>query len=87
MEMDGLKRSILWVALLPEVEGPVLAGMTRVLSLLKESDELFKLGRLKRADAIQAASALEQSIQANKKWTHEDIGLARKLASAGDTEG
>lgn len=87
MEMEGLKRSILWVALLPEVEAPVLAGMTNVLSLLKESDELFELGRDKRAAAVEAASALEQSIRANEKWKDEDINHARKLASTGDTEG
>lgn len=81
-KMDEIQRNILWVALLPAVEAPVLASMTAVLQLLKESNELFELGREKRVQALQAAMALEKSIYENKTWTNEDIEKARKLASS-----
>lgn len=78
--MDDIQRNILWVALLPEVDPPVIASMTEVLQLLKESNELFELGRDKRAQALQAAMNLEKKVLENKKWTKEMIETARNLA-------
>lgn len=80
--MDGIKESVLWVTLLPEVGEPLLNQHRAVLALLEQEQELMKLARLRREEAQRAAQELAEKIKTGGDWTDGEVEQAKKLAWA-----